>query len=394
MGAAGAGGSREASARSTAASSATSAGVRSASGTASNSALLCWRLSIRRVSGASRNVRSSRAASCPPFGVPDGSGTCRSTPHIMLAISSRTSTTCSCAVLCCTLGVVGISTSRASGGVASFAGGVLRLNRLQESKSALDGSRSGSIQVRSPNTFVSAMSLTSVTVPIGSVYGSTNQSFAYSSANSMSSSLPRSVVIRPHVAEVGAPVLERPPARVRRAVDGRRHERVHDALGRLRGMRRIAEPGLLRMVFERVPLKPALVVFVGAHDGIDVALRRGAAEAVLEPRRQPGVALGHAGRQDQGREPVPQLVGERVERRGVGGISADVVSRDVPAVEQVFEQCDAVHDARACGVAKLPLQHSDLVAQREDLDVLGAVAHRDQAKQGEGVGQAEVGQSQ
>jgi hypothetical protein len=41
----------------------------------------------------------------------------------------------------------------------------------------------------------------------------------------------------------------------------------------------------------------------------------------------------------------------------------------------------------------LPLQHSDLVAQREDLDVLVAVAHRDQAKQGEGVGQAEEGQS-
>jgi hypothetical protein len=34
------------------------------------------------------------------------------------------------------------------------------------------------------------------------------------------------------------------------------------------------------------------------------------------------------------------------------------------------------------------------VAQREDLDVFVLVAYRDQAEQGEGVGQAEVGQSQ
>jgi hypothetical protein len=39
----------------------------------------------------------------------------------------------------------------------------------------------------------------------------------------------------------------------------------------------------------------------------------------------------------------------------------------------------------------LPLQHSDLVPQGEDLDVFVPVAHRDQAKQGEGVGQAKVG---
>jgi hypothetical protein len=42
----------------------------------------------------------------------------------------------------------------------------------------------------------------------------------------------------------------------------------------------------------------------------------------------------------------------------------------------------------------LPLQYSDLVAQHQNLDVLVLVSHRDQAKHGEGVGQAEVSQSQ
>jgi hypothetical protein len=32
------------------------------------------------------------------------------------------------------------------------------------------------------------------------------------------------------------------------------------------------------------------------------------------------------------------------------------------------------------GVAELPLQHSDLMAQREDLDVFVLVTHREQAK--------------
>jgi hypothetical protein len=43
---------------------------------------------------------------------------------------------------------------------------------------------------------------------------------------------------------------------------------------------------------------------------------------------------------------------------------------------------------------ELPLQYSDLVPQRQDLDVLVSVAHREQAEQGEGVRQAEVSQSQ
>jgi hypothetical protein len=42
----------------------------------------------------------------------------------------------------------------------------------------------------------------------------------------------------------------------------------------------------------------------------------------------------------------------------------------------------------------LALQHCDLVAQREDLDVFVPVAPREQTEQGEGVGEAEVGQSQ
>jgi hypothetical protein len=43
---------------------------------------------------------------------------------------------------------------------------------------------------------------------------------------------------------------------------------------------------------------------------------------------------------------------------------------------------------------ELPLQHSDLVAQCKDLEVFVPGAHREQAKHGEGVPQAEVGQSQ
>jgi hypothetical protein len=42
----------------------------------------------------------------------------------------------------------------------------------------------------------------------------------------------------------------------------------------------------------------------------------------------------------------------------------------------------------------LPLQHSDLVAQCEDLEVFVPVTGREQAEHGEGVCQAEVGQSQ
>jgi hypothetical protein len=41
----------------------------------------------------------------------------------------------------------------------------------------------------------------------------------------------------------------------------------------------------------------------------------------------------------------------------------------------------------------LPLQHSDLVAQREDLDVFVPIIYREQAEQSESVGQAEEGQS-
>jgi hypothetical protein len=43
---------------------------------------------------------------------------------------------------------------------------------------------------------------------------------------------------------------------------------------------------------------------------------------------------------------------------------------------------------------ELPLQYSDLVAQGEDLEVFVSVALGEQAEQGEGVCQAEVGQSQ
>jgi hypothetical protein len=44
--------------------------------------------------------------------------------------------------------------------------------------------------------------------------------------------------------------------------------------------------------------------------------------------------------------------------------------------------------------AELPLQDGDLVAKCKDLGVLVAVAHGEQAQQGEGVGHGQVGESQ
>ena len=46
------------------------------------------------------------------------------------------------------------------------------------------------------------------------------------------------------------------------------------------------------------------------------------------------------------------------------------------------------------GSADMALQNHELVSEREDLDVLVAVAHRQQAQEGEGVGRGEVGQAQ
>ncbi|MGW2937417.1 hypothetical protein ACWDA7_37610 [Streptomyces sp. NPDC001156] len=42
----------------------------------------------------------------------------------------------------------------------------------------------------------------------------------------------------------------------------------------------------------------------------------------------------------------------------------------------------------------LPLQHGQLVAQRQDLSILVAIAHRRQSYQGEHARQSQVGQSQ
>jgi hypothetical protein len=45
-------------------------------------------------------------------------------------------------------------------------------------------------------------------------------------------------------------------------------------------------------------------------------------------------------------------------------------------------------------LAQLPLQHRDLMAQRQDFHVLVPVAHRQQAQHGERVRHTQVGQSQ
>jgi hypothetical protein len=61
-------------------------------------------------------------------------------------------------------------------------------------------------------------------------------------------------------------------------------------------------------------------------------------------------------------------------------------------VEQAGEDC-AVGVGEG-GLADLALQNQQLVSEGKDLDVLVLVAHRQQTKEGEGVGRGEVGQAQ
>ncbi|WP_431969208.1 hypothetical protein [Actinacidiphila sp. bgisy160] len=66
------------------------------------------------------------------------------------------------------------------------------------------------------------------------------------------------------------------------------------------------------------------------------------------------------------------------------------------ALREVVEQAG---DDRTVGVgerghAYLALQDQQLVPQREDLDVLVLIAHRQQAQEREGVGRGRVGQGQ
>jgi hypothetical protein len=44
--------------------------------------------------------------------------------------------------------------------------------------------------------------------------------------------------------------------------------------------------------------------------------------------------------------------------------------------------------------AQLPLQDSDLVAQRQDLRILGAVAHRQQTKRGKRIGDGKASETE
>lgn len=69
---------------------------------------------------------------------------------------------------------------------------------------------------------------------------------------------------------------------------------------------------------------------------------------------------------------------------------AQLVHREV--VEQAGE--DSAVSGAECGLADLTLQDQQLMPQRQDLDVFVPVAHRQQAKEREGVGCGEVGQAQ
>jgi hypothetical protein len=86
----------------------------------------------------------------------------------------------------------------------------------------------------------------------------------------------------------------------------------------------------------------------------------------------------------------------RCERRIVSGHTS---RRSLPkvwrgsSVQERGEQCSVSWSEPRSDAPELPLKHSDLVPQRQDLSVLVSVTHREQAKQGEGVGQAEAGQS-
>ena len=64
---------------------------------------------------------------------------------------------------------------------------------------------------------------------------------------------------------------------------------------------------------------------------------------------------------------------------------------------QGLQECGEERPVRRCERhrlrAEVALQHADLVAQGEDLDVLVAVGHRQQAQHGEGVGHGQIRQT-
>lgn len=62
--------------------------------------------------------------------------------------------------------------------------------------------------------------------------------------------------------------------------------------------------------------------------------------------------------------------------------------------EKRGEECPVLGPQLCALITELSLQDVDLMAQRQDLDVLLAVGHRQQPQRGESVGDSEVGETE
>lgn len=130
------------------------------------------------------------------------------------------------------------------------------------------------------------------------------------------------------------------------------------------------------------PAIPPRAVFVGqAQDQDQDADRADSGRAAASPR------YASRGMAPLEQVPVPAMDGVRAYQQEK---VAQLVHREV--VEQAGE--DSAVSGAECGLADLTLQDQQLMPQRQDLDVFVPVAHRQQAKEREGVGCGEVGQAQ
>src|SRR6266480_340613 len=123
-----------------------------------------------------RYVTVCEATSLPIRPAPVGSGTVRSTPHAMLATSSRTSNTSSTGGPSCDLARLGSSNNVVSAAAPAGALRTLMVNMLHRLHSLSIPLPAASIQKRSPKTLLTASPCNFTNVPTGSVEGTTNQS--------------------------------------------------------------------------------------------------------------------------------------------------------------------------------------------------------------------------
>ena len=119
---------------------------------------------------------------------------------------------------------------------------------------------------------------------------------------------------------------------------------VDPAVRRRRLYRGLVELDLARAAVQGVPVQPALIVLLGAHDERVLAVRGGAAELVLESRAVRG-DIPFFGRRllDQKGKPATQLIRQDVELACIGGCGTDTVGGVVPGLSQVLQQANPVH---------------------------------------------------